>query len=197
MQPKTTTPWGATPLGRLGRRASPRDTSQAVQNLERANLRVVVRTRDPDPDPLARAKPALPDAMNAWVCGVRAGPGAQRQGPQRPLQARYAPTTHHRWPDRTDRCSPAPGHRVVSGCGPDASPGAVPAVGVHALEGGGGGHGAAGRGRLARLAIAELGREGPRGAVRAAAEPSRGQAGTDAGGAEGAVAAGAGGQRLL
>ena len=49
----------------------------------------------------------------------------------------------------------APWAAALPSPSPRASPGAIPAVGVDALEGGGGGHGAEERGRLARERSAE------------------------------------------
>lgn len=59
------------------------------------------------------------------------------------------------------------------GCGPSCSPRTIPAVGVDALKGGGGGHGAEERGRLAREQSAErIGSEG----LKAISKPQSGTA---------------------
>ena len=88
---------------------------------------------------------------------TKAEPVAERghsAGRERSAPGTLQPTTGH-------QTRPAPWAATLTPRKLLASPGAVPAVGVDALEGGGGGHGAEERGRLARSKA--LKESGPRG----------------------------------
>lgn len=103
----------------------------------------------------------VPDSQSR----TKAAPAAKYLRPagrKRGAQGTLPPTTGCL--ARVAPLSSGPPDPKIRGYGPAASPGAIPAVGVDTLEGGGGGHGAEERGRLAWQKSAEkVGSKGRRG----------------------------------